>query len=139
MGAAPERVTSSTSTPVLGPVHSGEVPPRSSASTGAPSSCSASSVPISVQSPQPPSSSCTRTCTRTSVTAGSAAQVTPTSEKEGTPVRVTVSAGAVSGTPDTGSVVPCWTSAAGVGASTEPRSTSTESVATGTASGEGDA
>jgi hypothetical protein len=50
---------------------------------------------------------------------------------------VTVSAGAVSATPLTGSVVPSCTSAAGAGSSTEPRFTSSADVGTGSGSGAG--
>ena len=139
VGAAPERVTSSTSTPWLGPVHSGDVAPRSSGSAPASAFGSASSVPTSVHSPHRPSASCTRTWTTVSVTAGSWAQLRPTIENSSTPVRETVSVGAVSATPATGSVVPSCTSAAGAGSSVDPSGTSSEVTSTGTASGPGSA
>ncbi len=135
VGAAPERVTSSASTPVLGPVHSGSVPPRASGVVSA--SAPASSTVSCVQSPQAPASSCTRTCTTVSVTAASAAQVTPTSEKSSVRVSVTVRTGSVGATPPTGSVVPCSTSAAGAGSSTEPMAICSVEVSTGSASGPG--
>src|SRR3954453_7495978 len=138
VGWAPDRGTSSASTPVLGPVQSGDVPPRCSrCPESAPSFWSASSMLTGVQSRQAPEASCTRTWTTVSVTAGSLAQVTPTRENGSTPVLRTVSVGAVSGTPDTGSVVPSWTSAAGAGSATDPMSTSSEDVFTGSGSGAG--
>src|SRR5215218_2872982 len=136
VGRAPERVTSSTCTPVLGPVHSGAVPPRTRA-PAAPASCSASSGSTSVHEPQPPSASWTRTCTSVSVTASSCAQVTPARENSSTSVLSTVSVGAVAGTPATGSLVPGCTSAAGAGSATEPIATSSVEVVTGSGSGTG--
>jgi hypothetical protein len=136
VGAAPERVTSSASTPVLGPVHSGAVPPRTGGPPAGSRSCPASTSRV-LQSPHSPSSPCTRTCTTVSVTAGSAAQVTPTSENGAVPVRRTVSVGAVAGTPLTGSVGPRSTSAAGAGSCTDPIATSSVDVSTGTGSGAG--
>src|SRR3954470_17803270 len=57
VGRAPERVTSSTSTPSLGPVHSGSVPPRAGVADSGSEPTSALSVPPWIQSPQfpPPS------------------------------------------------------------------------------------
>src|SRR3712207_4843499 len=56
-GAAPDRVTTSTWTPVLGPVHSGALPLRLSAPEGASGFSVASSTPIGVHSPQVPARS----------------------------------------------------------------------------------
>ena len=81
-GSAPDGVTSSTSTPVRGPVHNGAVPPRGSRP----------GVRVGVllgvlrrrpgsTRPRGPSPSRTRIWTSVSVTAGSCAQVTPTREK----------------------------------------------------------
>jgi hypothetical protein len=54
VGWAPERVASSACTPVLGPVHSGAVPPRSFFPDTASGLGTASSMPTWVQLPQPP-------------------------------------------------------------------------------------
>jgi hypothetical protein len=71
VGAAPDRVVSSASTPVLGPVHRGAVPPRCTAPVLAFGAWSRVSLSTVVHSPQAPAASRTRTCTRVSRTSGS--------------------------------------------------------------------
>src|ERR687893_2366722 len=137
VGWAPDRVTSSASTAVAGPVHSGAVPPRTGVPVSAPGSCSAASALTSVHGAQVPARSRTRTCTTVSVTAGSKVHVTPTSENSATSVALTDNVGTVSGTPATGSVVPSCTCASGAGSLNDPIATSSTDVSTGTASGAG--
>src|SRR5688500_4034018 len=131
LGCAPERVTTSASIPVLGPVHTGSVPPRTRA-PGVPGvDCPGSCTTISDHSPQVPATDWARIRTTVSVTVGSYAHVTPTRENSSVPVRLTDNAGRVPGTPATALPVSARTSAPGAGPPTEPIGMVEAEVSTG--------
>src|SRR4051794_9775512 len=131
LGCPPERVTTSAPIPALGPVQTGSVPPRTLAPGGPGADCPGSCTTISDHSPQVPATDRARIRTSVSVTVGSYAHVTPTRENSSVPVRLTVNAGRVPGTPATAFPVAARTSAPGAGPPTDPIGTVEAEVSTG--------